>query len=150
MREIILIGFVILCVIMTTVVALIWRYQSLRNKKAIEDFVSKTNAIELGQFKCTVEKNFLSLKNPNYAFNALTLFKIENGYLICPTNDHVFKITLHLDPLIISNGIGELNNINVAKIEEIRNLNNNTYVKLTAKYNTTLDLEIFESEGVFK
>ena len=54
MREIILIGFVILCVIMTTVVALIWRYQSLRNKKAIEDFVSKTNAIELGQFKCTV------------------------------------------------------------------------------------------------
>jgi hypothetical protein len=150
MREIILIGFVIFCVIMITVVAFIWRYQSLRNKKAIEYFVSKNNAVELGKFTCSVDKNFLSPKNPNYVFNALTLFKIESGFLICPTNDHIFKLTLHLSPLIISHGIGELNNINVAKIEEVRNLNNNTYVKLTAKYNTTLDLEIFESEGVFK
>jgi len=149
MREIIIIWFIIFCVIMFTVVAFIWRYQSLKNKKVIKDFVSKNNAIELGKFKCTVDKNFLSLNNPNYVFNALTLFKIENGFLICPTNDHIFKITLHLSPLIISNGIGELSNINVTKIEEIRNLNSNTYIKLTVKYNTTLDLQIFESEGVF-
>lgn len=134
---------------MIFVVAFIWRYQSLKNKKVIKDFVSKNNAIEIGKFKCNVDKNFLSLNNPNYEFNALTLFKIENGFLICPTNDYIFKITLHLSPLIISNGIGELSNINVTKIEDISYLNGNTHIKLAAKYNTTIDLQIFESESVF-
>jgi hypothetical protein len=151
MRDVIIIWFIITCIIMLFAVVFIWRYLSLRNKKIVKDFVTNNNTIELGVFTCTTDKKFLSPSNQNYVFNSFTIYKVENGFLICPTTDQIFKITLHLKPFILSNQFGEYKNIDVYSIEGLRKMENEcTYIKLKAKYNAIIELQIDDAEGILR
>lgn len=134
---------------MFTAAVFMWRYHNQKNKKIIEKFISENNVQELGKFKCYVDKNFLSPQNRNYAFNYLELFKIQDSFLICPEHDYYFKTTTRLNPFILNNKIGRYKNLDVNKIVEIRSMNDSTYIKIRAKYNTKIELQIYEAGGIF-
>lgn len=145
--------FIAVCVIVFTVIFLVNRYLSFSRKKTLQNFLSTTKTNDLGTFKCTVDKNFWSPDNKNYAFNSVNLFKIENGILISPTWK-ILGITKQCTPFIIGNkllnaGKATIENVSINKVDQISTKDNRTTIRITAPSNTRLELTIFGAEKVF-
>ena len=143
-----MIFFLFACIVLVTVGILLRVYNNSTNKTLVSRFVKANKTVNLGTFKCSVNKNLWSPSNLNFNFNSVTLIKIENGILISPALKSTL-FTSQRKPFVVGNKPLFYNDINVNKIEQIIQNDDSTIIKITARHNTSLEITIFGAEEVF-